>query len=271
MKAYFFNRAAILFLCTLLSCTFALAQGRKDSANEPLTNAALVKLTRAGFKEKTIIAIISTRQPKFDLSTESMIQLKKNGVSEHVILAMLARQQGMDVSVEDWGDDALFDNRPLNRSGSANPSSTPGTSAGAGDSGGNSTDIFGSSSGSKARSKTRGGINGAAENDIDTTGSATVHIIRPPSESGGGGGGVKLEKVASLNNESIIELIEAGFSEGTIVRRIEQSPVDFDLSPAKVDELRRRRVTDKILSAMRTAMGDNSTGETKQPTSSTAR
>jgi len=57
----------------------------------------------------------------------------------------------------------------------------------------------------------------------------------------------------------VVELVEAGFSEGTIIRRIEQSPVEFDLSSSKLDELRKRRVSDKILTAMRTAMGDEST------------
>ncbi len=50
-------------------------------------------------------------------------------------------------------------------------------------------------------------------------------------------------------------LVEAGFSEGTIIKRIEESPVEFDLSPAKVDELLKRRVTEAIIAAMRTAMG----------------
>ena len=68
---------------------------------------------------------------------------------------------------------------------------------------------------------------------------------------------MKLEKTASLTNDSIIELVEAGFSEGTIVRRIEQSPVEFDLSPAKISELKKHRVGDKIIAAMRTAMGDD--------------
>jgi hypothetical protein len=58
-----------------------------------------------------------------------------------------------------------------------------------------------------------------------------------------------------------VELIEAGFSEGTIIRRIEQSPVEFDLSPTKLADLRKRRVTEKILSAMKVASGE--TGESK--------
>ncbi len=260
MKAYFFNRAAILLLSIIISCTIAVAQSKGDGSTEPLTNAALVKLVHAGFKEKTIIAVIGARQARFDLSTESMIQLKKNGVSEHIILAMLARQQGIDISNEKWADDAFFDDQPMTKPGSSNQSTLPS----GGDSGGSSTDIFGSSSGSSARTKTRGGVNGSAEGDTVTTGSATVHIIRPPTEAGTGGS-LKLEKVASLNNDSIVELIEAGFTEGTIVRRIEQSPVDFDLSPAKIAELRRRRVTDRILSAMRAAMGDNPKASSSNP------
>jgi hypothetical protein len=53
-------------------------------------------------------------------------------------------------------------------------------------------------------------------------------------------------------------LVEAGFSEGTIIKRIEDSPADFDLSTAKLDELRRRRVTEVIIIAMTAAMSDES-------------
>ena len=61
-----------------------------------------------------------------------------------------------------------------------------------------------------------------------------------------------------------MELVEAGFSEGTIIRRIEQSPVEFDLSPAKIAELRKRRVSDRVLSAMKAAAGED---ENKLPRS----
>jgi hypothetical protein len=49
--------------------------------------------------------------------------------------------------------------------------------------------------------------------------------------------------------------VEAGFSEGTIVKRIEDSPAEFDLSPAKLADLHKRRVTDSIIAAMNAAMG----------------
>jgi len=82
---------------------------------------------------------------------------------------------------------------------------------------------------------------------------------------------MKLEKVATLTNDSIVELIEAGFSEGTIVRRIEQSPVEFDLSPAKLAELRKHRITEKILSAMKAASGDTSASQTTPNSNGTSR
>jgi hypothetical protein len=56
----------------------------------------------------------------------------------------------------------------------------------------------------------------------------------------------------------VIKLVEAGFSEGTIIKRIEDSPADFDLSKTKVDELRKRRVTEAIITAMTAAMSDGS-------------
>jgi hypothetical protein len=119
---------------------------------------------------------------------------------------------------------------------------------------GSSTEIFGSSGGSKGSTKTRDG-GASSSGDTITTGSATVRILRPPSEAGAE---TKLEKTKSLTNDSVCQLVEAGFSEGTIIRRIEQSPVDFDLSAAKIEELRNRRVSEKILAAMKAAMGNES-------------
>jgi hypothetical protein len=219
----------------------ASSAARAQGAEEPLTNASVVKLARAGFKEKTIIAIIGARPVKFDLSPERLIELKKSGVTEHVILAMIARSESVDVSREGWDDDDM----PLGDGG------VKGGGAQGSDGGG--TGIFGSSGGSHGRVRSRG-ANGGADNDTQTTGSATVHIIRTPTE---GDAPAKLERTPTLTNDSIVELVEAGFSEGTIIRRIEQSPVEFDLSTAKLAELRKRRVSEPVIAAMRAAMGDD--------------
>ena len=244
--------AARIILSVSLVLIFAplmLAQNRQ--AEPPLNNAAIVKLTKAGFKEKTIVSIINARIPNFDLSPDRMIELKRNGVSEKIIIAMLARQEGMDVMLDDesWGDEEFVTKGIDPKSGNSN-SGTSGS--GSGD---NGVNIFGSSGGAKGRSRTRNG-NGSIDNDVVTTGSATVKIIKPPTEPGDAGP-AKLEKTKSLTNDSIIELVEAGFSEGTIIRRIEQSPVEFDLTANKLDELRRRRVTEKVLAAMKAAMGED--------------
>ena len=243
MKYILFSRSVLLVLCLLINCALVWGQSR-DTA--PLTNASIVKLVKAGFKEKSVITIIAARPVRFDLSTERLIELKRTGISERVILAMMARQEGIEFSDEAWNDQEFFN--PSN-----NVAKDPAKAGNSND--GSSADIFGSSGGSKGSTKTRGG-SGSSSGDTITTGSATVRILRPPTEAGGAP--TKLEKTKSLTNDSICELVEAGFSEGTIIRRIEQSPVEFDLSAAKVEELRKRRVSEKILTAMKAAMGDES-------------
>ena len=245
--------AARIILSVSLVLIFSpvmLAQTRQ--AQTALTNAAVVKLTKAGFKEKTIISIINTRIPNFDLTPDRMIDLKRSGVSEKIIMAMLARQEGLDLMLDDetWADEEFITGvEPKSGGTSASPGAgTPGT----GDPGVN---IFGSSGGLRGRNRSRSG-SGSADSDVITTGSATVKLIKPPTEPGDAGP-AKLEKTKSLTNDSIIELVEAGFSEGTIIRRIEQSPVEFDLAANKLDELRKRRVTEKVLAAMKAAMGED--------------
>jgi hypothetical protein len=251
MKVFLFCRVLLLVLC-LLICVSARAQS--GDSNSLLTNASIVKLVKAGFKEKSIITIIGARPVKFDLTTDRLIELKRTGVSEKVILAMMARQEGMDISDEVWTDDETFFKQSTDAARNPSGSSTKPANGNSND--GNSVDIFGSSGGSKGSTRSRGGSNSGADDTI-TTGSATVRILRPPTEAGGAP--AKLEKTQSLTNDSVCELVEAGFSEGTIIRRIENSPVEFDLSAAKVEELRKRRVSEKIISAMKAAMGDEST------------
>jgi hypothetical protein len=220
----------------------ARAQAQRPPAgSNTLTNAAVLKLVRAGFREKTVIAIINARPVNFDLSPDRLIELKKGGVPERVILAMLSRAESVDFASEEWDDDEM----PLGggrRGAPGQSGSDPGE-----------VGIFGSSGGSSGRTRSRSG-SGDGDSDTLTTGSASVRIIRPPAEAGGA---AKLERTPTLTNDSVVELVEAGFSEGTIVRRIEQSPVEFDLSPAKLAELRKRRVGEPVINAMRAAMGED--------------
>jgi len=225
----FFKSAAIALILLLPSLVMAQAPAT------PMTNSAVIKLVRAGFKDKTVIAIIHSRPNRFDLEPERLIELKRNGVSENIILAMLSQGEVLFA-----GDDFSFtDPDPTNKRSTD-------------DSGGG--DIFGDRAGTSGETRGRG-TSGSNQGSRTTTGSATVRILRPPSEENGAG--LKVEKTPTLNNESISQLGDDGFSEGTIIKRIEGSPVDFDLSEAKIDELRRHRVMEPVIVAMKTAMRDD--------------
>jgi len=239
-----FSIAVLAFLLVLVSG--ANSHPAASQQHLPLTNSAVVKLVRAGFKEKTVIAIIRTRANRFNLEPDRLIDLKRNGVSENIILAMLSQNDATFFAEDGWGTDPFFN--------SARPK---GNSSG---SSGNETDIFGSGGSASGETRSRGESASNAGERI-TSGSATVRIIRPPSEAGGAE--LRLEKTPTLTNEAIIDLVEAGFSEGTIIKRIESSPSDFDLSPAKLAELRKRRVTDPIIAAMSSAMDGSEPRSTK--------
>ena len=223
------------------------------AASTTLTNVSVVKLVRAGFREKTVIAIINARPVSFDLSPDRLIELKKGGVPERVILAMIARAESIDFAADGWDDEEMS----LGGLGRSGQTGAAGTSPG-------ETNIFGSAGGSSGRTSTRGG-SGGGSSDTTTSGSASVRIIRPPAEAGGAASQAKLERTPTLTNDSVVELVEAGFSEGTIVRRIEQSPVEFDLSPAKLSELRKRRVGEPVINAMRAAMGEDAREPAARP------
>lgn len=228
-----------LFL-TATACCVLCATAYAQQPQSPLTNASVVKLVRAGFKDKTVIAIINSRPSNFKLEPEQLIELKRNGVSENVILAMLSQDDSFVLNDDDWSLDSTL-GRNRNR-GTDDNQTQPGG------------DIFGSSGGSRGQSSGRG-QRGGNEQETTTTGSATVRILRPPSESGSGAP-LKLEKTPTLDNAAVIKLVEAGFSEGTIIKRIEDSPADFDLSATKIAELRRRRVPHTIINAMTAAMSE---------------
>ena len=89
MKFLFLRTIPVLVLCGFCFRRVP-ANVSAQQPEAPLTNAAVVKLVRAGFKEKTVIAIIRSRPNRFELDPDRLIELKRNGVSENIILTMLA-------------------------------------------------------------------------------------------------------------------------------------------------------------------------------------
>ena len=80
-------------------CRLALAQegkarasGKPPAKKEVLTNAKVVALIKADLGEEiTIAKIQQAEEVKFDLTTDGLIQLKKDGVPQSVIAAMMRR------------------------------------------------------------------------------------------------------------------------------------------------------------------------------------
>ncbi|MGE0130952.1 MAG: hypothetical protein AB7U82_22975 [Blastocatellales bacterium] len=246
----------LVMILALAAAGAAYAQNRPDNnKREVLTNEAIINLAKAGFKERTIITLIRTSDTAFDISTTRLVELKKRGVNERVISEMIERTnygaaaQRLTTLRDDEffaKDDEAFFKGPIFRELPTDKEAKRKE---------DEAMIFGSQSGSGSRSRSRGlGPNGERSQQSETTGTATVRIIRPPSE---GGAEPKLQRAAKLDNKGILEMIQAGFSEGTVIRKIESSQVDFDLSSGALTDLRQNRVSERIITAMRTAMDES--------------
>src|SRR3982074_939312 len=59
-------------------------------AQEVLTNQSIVEMVKGGLSERVIVAKIRTSPTNFDVRTDALIALKKNGVPEKVIEAILS-------------------------------------------------------------------------------------------------------------------------------------------------------------------------------------
>lgn len=67
------------------------AKEQKAHAGPWLNNDAIVKLVMAGFAEETIVNVVNTQPGTYSLGADDIIALKKAGVSEKIITAMLSR------------------------------------------------------------------------------------------------------------------------------------------------------------------------------------
>lgn len=260
MKSLIPFTLALLLACGAVQTTHA--QG--TPVREVLSNDSIINLVKAGFKEGTIISLIRTSPVTFDITTAKLVTLKKNKVSEKIITAMIERQNfssGMgsgslaDDEFFKADDDAFFRGVNPNQPQPGAPSQKDAPTQIDPRMDESETPIFGSRSGGKSQSRSRGlgGPNGSVSNEGETFGSASVKILRPPSEAGGGA--PKLERAPKLDNKAILDLIEAGFSEGSILRKIESSQVDFDVSAKALADLRKNRVSEPVIKAMAEAMG----------------
>ena len=75
----------------VLLMAIALSSGCAQAANadSPLTVEEVVKLSRSGFSEELIVTKIKKNGKAFDLSTDELVELKKQGLSDNIIRFLL--------------------------------------------------------------------------------------------------------------------------------------------------------------------------------------
>src|SRR5437016_179614 len=73
------------FCLILASALYTLAQS-------PLTNDAIVKMVKGGLSESLIISAIQSQPGAYALSVDDLIALRKQGVSDKVLVAMIGKK-----------------------------------------------------------------------------------------------------------------------------------------------------------------------------------
>ena len=86
------NKFTILFLSFLIS-SLSFSQTKSDT----LKNETIIKLTQSKLGDKLIISKINSSPVSFDVSTDGLINLKKNGVTEAVLNVMIDLQAKNDL------------------------------------------------------------------------------------------------------------------------------------------------------------------------------
>jgi hypothetical protein len=78
---------------TVLVAAFVLVVPAE--AQQGLTNTDIVKMQSAGLSESIILSSVNTQPAAYDTSTDGLLALKKAGVSDVVVAAMISRNAAM--------------------------------------------------------------------------------------------------------------------------------------------------------------------------------
>jgi hypothetical protein len=85
----------MFFVFMLSMAVFLGAVTAIKAQDEILTNQDVITMTKAGLDKGVILSKIRTSKGKFDLSTNGLIELKKEGVDDIVVHAMLEANSGV--------------------------------------------------------------------------------------------------------------------------------------------------------------------------------
>jgi hypothetical protein len=87
----------LLVLVALPNTAHAQQQGATSAepaatagAGQALTNADVLKLVKSGLADETILLLIKQQPTQFDTSPDALVQLKKEGLSDQLLSAMIA-------------------------------------------------------------------------------------------------------------------------------------------------------------------------------------
>ena len=83
-----------LLVLALVAAVGLSRPGATSLAQEVLTNDSVIQMVKAGLPEAVVIAKIKSTATTFDLKTDSLVSLKKAGVSDKVLEAMVAAGSG---------------------------------------------------------------------------------------------------------------------------------------------------------------------------------
>lgn len=84
---------------TLTVLFAAFLAGVPAEAQQGLTNTDIVKMQSAGLSEGIILSSVNTQPAAYDTSTDGLLALKKAGVSDAVVAAMISRNAAMKSGV----------------------------------------------------------------------------------------------------------------------------------------------------------------------------
>lgn len=81
-----------LFVISLFSALLATSSLFAQVKNDTIRNETVIKMTKAKLGDKIILTKISASPNKFDISTDALIKLKENNVSDTVVNIMVYKQ-----------------------------------------------------------------------------------------------------------------------------------------------------------------------------------
>ena len=77
-----------------LTALFSLTLAATAAAQQQLDNGTIVKMTKAGLSPEIVAASVNSQAGHYDVSPDALIALKKSGVGDMVISAMIAHNSG---------------------------------------------------------------------------------------------------------------------------------------------------------------------------------